>query len=195
MYISDYNNGLMREPAILSMFTKDLYVSPLGYEEDDGSSKGNAVSLQKGESKEYNGVNVTFVDFNFPPEVRAAMMAGKDFEIGVNLSAESHGKKQDIKVAWINKSGQKTLTSADLPQDNVKISLLNLDASGKVDLAFSKLDGSDLTGSKKPKEVLTVTASIKPFINFVWTGVLIMVIGFVFSVVRRLKESLKKNEQ
>jgi hypothetical protein len=123
------------------------------------------------------------------------MMAGKDFEIGVNLSAESHGKKQDIKVAWLNKSGQKTLTSADLPQDNVRISLLNLDASGKVDLAFSKLDGSDLTAVKKPKEVLTVTASIKPFINFVWTGVLIMVIGFVFSVVRRLKESLKKNEQ
>jgi cytochrome c-type biogenesis protein CcmF len=86
MYISDYNNGLMREPAILSMFTKDIYVSPLGYEESDGSG---------------------------------------------------------------------------------------------------------LTTVNKPKEVLTITASIKPFINFVWTGVLIMVIGFVISVIRRLKESLK----
>jgi cytochrome c-type biogenesis protein CcmF len=192
MYISDFNNGLMREPAILSMFTKDIYVSPLGYEEDDGSSsKGNAVSLQKGESKVYEGVNITFDDFNFPPETRQAMMDGKDFEIGVNLTAESHGIKTLIKVAWVNKSGQKTLTSADLKDDNVKITLLNLDASGKVDLALSKIDGSDLTAVKKPKEVLTVTASIKPFINFVWTGVLIMVIGFVISVVRRLKESFK----
>jgi cytochrome c-type biogenesis protein CcmF len=192
MYISDFNNGLMREPAIFSMFTKDLYVSPLGYEEDDGSSsKGNAVSLQKGESKVYEGVNIIFDDFNFPPETRQAMMDGKDFEIGVNLTTESHGKKQDVKVAWVNKAGQKTLTSADLKNDNVKITLLNLDASGKVDLALSKLDGSDLTAVKKPKEVLTVTASIKPFINFVWTGVLIMVIGFVISVTRRLKESFK----
>jgi hypothetical protein len=119
------------------------------------------------------------------------MMDGKDFEIGVNLTAESHSIKTPIKVAWVNKSGQKTLTSADLKDDNVKITLLNLDASGKVDLALSKLDGSDLTAIKKPKEVLTVTASIKPFINFVWTGVLIMVIGFVISVVRRLKESFK----
>jgi cytochrome c-type biogenesis protein CcmF len=192
MYISDFNNGLMREPAIFSMFTKDLYVSPLGYEEDDGSSsKGNAVSLQKGESKVYEGVNITFDDFNFPPETRQAMMDGKDFEIGVNLTTESHGKKQNVKVAWVNKAGQKTLTSADLKNDNVKITLLNLDASGKIDLALSKLDGSDLTAVKKPKEVLTVTASIKPFINFVWTGVLIMVIGFVISVTRRLKESFK----
>jgi cytochrome c-type biogenesis protein CcmF len=192
MYISDFNNGLMREPAILSMFTKDIYVSPLGYEEDDGSSnKSNAVSLQKGESKNYEGVKITFNDFNFPPETRQAMMDGKNFEIGVNLTAESHGIKQELKVAWVNKDGQKTLTSADLKEDNVKITLLNLDASGKVDLAFSKLDGSDLTAVKKPKEVLTVTASIKPFINFVWTGVLIMVFGFVISVVRRLKESIK----
>jgi cytochrome c-type biogenesis protein CcmF len=192
MYISDFNNGLMREPAILSMFTKDIYVSPLGYEEDDGSSnKGNAVSLQKGESKDYEGVKITFENFNFPPETRQAMMDGKDFEIGVNLTAESHGIKTPIKVAWVNKSGQKTLTSSDLKEDNVKITLLNLDASGKVDLAFSKLDGSDLTAVKKPKKVLTVTASIKPFINFVWTGVLIMVIGFVISVTRRLKESFK----
>jgi cytochrome c-type biogenesis protein CcmF len=190
MYISDFNNGLMREPAIKSMFTHDIYVSPLGYEEDDGSSnKGNAVSLQKGESKVYDGVTIIFDDFNFPPETRQAMMEGKDFEIGVNLTAESHGKKTPVKVAWVNKSGQKTLTSADLKEDNVRITLLNLDASGKVDLALSKLDGSDLTAVKKPKEILTVTASIKPFINFVWTGVLIMVIGFVISVVRRLKES------
>ncbi|MDR3668091.1 MAG: cytochrome c-type biogenesis CcmF C-terminal domain-containing protein [Ignavibacteriaceae bacterium] len=192
MYISDFNNGLMREPAIMSMFTHDIYVSPLGYEEDDGSSnKGNAVSFQKGDSKVYEGVKITFDDFNFPPETRQAMMQGKDFEIGVNLTAESHGKKIPLKVAWVNKSGQKTLTSADLKEDNVKITLLNLDASGKVDLALSKLDGSNLSAVKKPKEVLTVTASIKPFINFVWTGVLIMVFGFVISVIRRLKESFK----
>jgi cytochrome c-type biogenesis protein CcmF len=192
MYISDFNNGLMREPAILSMFTKDIYVSPLGYEEDDGSSNnGNAVSLQRGESKDYDGVKITFDDFIFPPETRQAMMDGKDFEIGVNLTAESDGKKTPVKVAWVNKSGQKILTSTDLKKDNVKITLLNLDASGKVDLAFSKLDGSDLTAIKKPKEILTVTASIKPFINFVWTGVLIMVIGFVISVIRRLKESFQ----
>jgi cytochrome c-type biogenesis protein CcmF len=188
MYISDFNNGLMREPAILNLVTKDLYVSPLGYEEDDGS-KGDAVSMHKGDSKDFNNVKITFDEFNFPPEAMTAMRAGKDFQIGVNLTAESNGKKQSVNLEMISKGGQKTFTSFDLKDNNLKITLLNLDAS-KVDLAFSNLDGSDKV-QKKSMEVLTVTASIKPFINFVWIGVLIMVCGFVISVTRRLKESLK----
>ena len=39
------------------------------------------------------------------------------------------------------------------------------------------------------KEVLSIEASIKPFINLVWTGVILMVVGFIISVVRRTKET------
>jgi len=190
MYISEFNNGLMREPAILSLVTKDFYVSPLGYEEDN-SAKANTVTLKKGESKEYNNVKITFNDFTFPPEVREAMMAGKDFELVANLTAESKGKKQDVKVALVSRGGQRNMTSADLKEDNIKITLLNLQAAGSVDLAFSNLDNAGQNIPNKPKEVLTITASIKPFINFVWMGVIVMFIGFGFSVVRRLKESFK----
>jgi len=190
MYISDFNNGLMREPAILNLVTHDFYVSPLGYEEGD-DSKGNTVTLKKGDSKDYNNVKITFNDFTFPPEVREAMMAGKDFELVANLTAESKGKKQDVKVALVSRGGQRNMTSADLKEDNIKITLLNLQAAGSVDLSFSNLDNSGQNIPKKTKEVLTITASVKPFINFVWTGVLVMVIGFGFSVARRLKESLK----
>jgi cytochrome c biogenesis factor len=41
-------------------------------------------------------------------------------------------------------------------------------------------------------EVLSISASVKPFINLVWAGVLIMFIGFFVAVSRRLKESLVK---
>ncbi len=191
MYISEFNNGLMREPAILNLVTHDFYISPLGYEEDDGS-KGNNVTLKKGESKEYNNVKITFDEFNFPPEVREAMMAGKDFQIDVNMSAETNGKKENFKVALISKGGQRSMTSADLKDGNVKVTLLNLQATGTVDLALSNLDNSAQNMPKKSKEVLTITASVKPFINFVWTGVLVMVLGFGFSVTRRLQESFRK---
>ncbi len=39
------------------------------------------------------------------------------------------------------------------------------------------------------KEVLSIEASIKPFINLVWSGVILMVIGFIISVVKRTKET------
>ena len=47
MYISEFNNGLMREPAILNTLTKDIYVSPLGYEDQSQSKvQGETISLR-----------------------------------------------------------------------------------------------------------------------------------------------------
>ncbi len=55
MYISDYNNSLIREPAILNLFSKDVYLAPLGYDEgtSENSSGGEVVKLQKGVDTEY----------------------------------------------------------------------------------------------------------------------------------------------
>jgi len=66
--------------------------------------------------------------------------------------------------------------------------LLKLEA-GKIDIALSKLKGTEAL-SEESKEVLSITASVKPFINLVWSGVLVMVFGFFISVARRLKESI-----
>jgi cytochrome c-type biogenesis protein CcmF len=189
MYISDFNNGLMREPAILNMWIKDIYISPLGYAPNSDENKDTkVVSLQKGNAVDFNGVKITFENFNFPPEVREAMMAGKDFKIGVDLSANYKGEKKVIEVALKNSSGKRELTSYNWNEADLKVELLKIDASEKkIDLAFSKLKD---TSSLEPKEVLSITASVKPFINLVWSGVLVMVFGFFISVARRLKESI-----
>lgn len=192
MYIAEFNNSLMREPAILSFLTRDLYFTPNGYEEGSKGSAGESsvVSLQRGASTEFGNNKITFVDFDFPAEVRDAMMSGADFEIGVRLTVEADGKKQETKVAMQNISGERLLTAAELKDMNLKIQLNNLDASGKVDLALSALDGVTTGQTKSKEEILSVSASIKPYISLVWIGVVVMVLGFFVSVARRLKESL-----
>lgn len=192
MYIAEFNNSLMREPAILSFLTRDLYFTPNGYEEGSQSSEGagSVVSLERGASTKYGNATITFNDFNFPAEVREAMMSGADFEIGVNLTVEADGKKQDAKVALQNTGGERLLTATEIKDINLKIQLTNLDASGKVDLTLSSLDGLTTDQSKPKEEILSVSASIKPYISLVWIGVVVMVLGFFVSVARRLKESL-----
>jgi cytochrome c-type biogenesis protein CcmF len=188
MYISDFNNGLMREPAILNMWIKDIYISPLGYEPNSGENGDTkVVSLQKGNSADFNDVKITFENFNFPPEVREAMMAGKDFKIGVDLNAEFKNEKRKIELTLTNINGKKEYSSQSIENADLKIQLLKLEA-GKIDIALSKLKDS-VRQIEEPKEVLSITASVKPFINLVWSGVLVMVFGFFISVVRRLKES------
>jgi cytochrome c-type biogenesis protein CcmF len=192
MYISEFNNGLMREPAILTTFTKDIYVSPLGYDEGDGQAQdGSVFQLEKGGSVEFNGVKITFNEFDISPETMQAMQQGKDFEMGAKFVAEMKGIRKEFELKRKSIGGKIEFTSESIKDLNLKVELLNL-LAGKIDFTLSTLDGIQTQKVEEKKEILSVSASVKPFINFVWIGVLIMVVGFFVSVARRLKESLVK---
>jgi cytochrome c-type biogenesis protein CcmF len=194
MYISEFNNGLMREPAILNLWTKDFYISPVGYDEgnDSDHNHGQVIDLEKGGTTEHNGVKISFDRFDMPAETMQAMQEGKDFQMGAVLSLEYRGKKESFELLRKNVSGQVQFTEYTSQNAGIKIQLMNLTA-GKIQISVSNLDGtSEATAHQQPKEVLSISASVKPFINLVWAGVLIMFIGFFVSVSRRLKESLVK---
>lgn len=97
MFISDFNNELMREPFIKEGLTKDLYFSPISYVD---KSENNSVKASP--------------------------------------------------------------------------SLLKQNVNGVI---------------QKPAEILTVDVSTKPFMSFVWLGVLIMSIGFFIVILRRNREN------
>ncbi|NWF89882.1 MAG: cytochrome c biogenesis protein CcsA [Ignavibacteriaceae bacterium] len=194
MYISEFNNGLMREPAILNLWTKDFYISPLGYEEGkaSGHNHGQVIELDKGGSTEYSGAKISFDRFDMPAETMQAMQEGKDFQMGAVLSIEFKGKKESFELLRKNVSGQVQFTDYTSKEAGLKIQLENLTA-GKIQISVTNLDGSPESAAQEgTKEVLSISASTKPYINFVWTGVVIMVVGFFIAVSRRLKESLVK---
>lgn len=194
MYIADFNNSLMREPDILNLLTKDFYVSPLGYTEDGSQhNHGETFTINKGESINYNGASITFNQFEFPQDAMNSMMAGGAFEIAAQLSVTSNGKKYDTKTIMKSEGGQRDFVPAEVPEANLKIEMVNLNASGTIEVLLSSLEeeGTESYADTAPKEVLSIEASVKPFINLVWAGVLVMVFGFVISVIRRTKESQK----
>ena len=93
----------------------------------------------------------------------------------------------------ITKEGNRTFESAEVKEANLHIEMKNLDAGGTVNLVFSKLDAEGKkqseTNFEGKREVLTIDASIKPFISLVWLGVILVTFGFVISTIRRSKES------
>ncbi len=96
MFISDFNNELMREPYIKQGLVKDLYFSPISYVDKSDNTSGKASPTSY--TRSYNGI------------------------------------------------------------------------------------------IQNPAEVLTVEISTKPFMSFVWLGVLIMSIGFFTAILRRNRE-------
>ena len=197
MYISDYSNGLMREPAILTLwqptiltpFTKDIYISPLGYEDQNSEDAGQNASLKIGDKIRFNGSEILYKDFVKPD--MSVMMSGGNFQMGTNLTITKDGKTYNVEPTIKRDEKGFSYIPVTVKEADIKIELKKIDPlTQKADFVLSKLGNNDV---KAPaKEVLTIEASVKPFINFVWGGVVVMVFGFFVSVARRLKESLIK---
>ncbi len=191
MYISEYNNSLMREPAILNLFSKDVYVAPLGFDEgtNQTSGDGEALQLEKGKVTEYKNSKISFDKFDISSETMADMQAGKDFQMGANLTIEANGKAEQFELFRKSVSGEVQFTDFVSENAGLKIKLTNLTAQ-MIEVSITSLNENQQQVVEQKQEVLSVTASIKPYISLVWIGVIVMVLGFFVAVARRLKESL-----
>ncbi|GBD90107.1 cytochrome c-type biogenesis protein CcmF [bacterium BMS3Abin04] len=192
MFFSDFNGSLMREPDIYTTLTKDFYITPLSYSDgsEQRSDKEKKISLKKGETTQYKGKSITFDKFDFPKTAISAMMDGGDFEIGAIISVAYNGRNFTVEPKLKNENGKRFYVPVTLKDVNLKINLLDLNAEGVIELILSPLNEENNI-PQVTMASLSVEASVKPFISFVWIGVLIMVLGFIISVIRRTKESVK----
>jgi len=196
MYISSFNNSLMRDPDLLNKFTRDLYVSPVSYEEGSrngtNNSAGTKVTIEKGKSTKFNNSVIKFTKFNFPADAMAAMQSGEDFFIGAQLEIEYNGKKYVSEPKMESRAGERSYVGTQITDANLNIEMLNLDASGKVELSLSQIDQADTEAAQEVSLAsLWIEVSVKPFIILVWIGTLTMVLGFFISIIRRTKEANK----
>lgn len=191
MYYSEFNQGIMRNPDIVPFLTKDIYISPISY--DDGSSsnsEGTTIQLKKGESAKYGDFNIEFVAFNMPTNVMQKMMNGEDFEIGAEIILKGYGKKYELEPKYGIRSGSKLNEPVVIKDENIQISLFSMSADqGIISLLIEPFNIKDSKQQIK-KEVLSITASIKPFVGLVWLGTVVIVAGFFIAMIRRKKESM-----
>ena len=187
MYYSSYTEGLMRNPDIANFVTHDFYLAPLSLEQKSGTAQNGALRLRKGETGNVAGMTVRFVDFELPRASNAAMrdvVAGKAM-----LEVTVTGAKREIVrlgESPVQVQGRYEIRMASLTPD--------LETPGKstVDLVVDEL--SVPSGPDGGKDILVAEASVKPYINLVWSGVLILLLGFIVTIVRRAREAALKED-
>jgi cytochrome c-type biogenesis protein CcmF len=195
MFNSRYNDNTMREPDILEGLSKDFYVSPLSFSEGSNAHDSNQtkVIMQKGESIDFNNSRITFSKFSVSDDDMKAMLDGGEFLMGADLIVEHEGKNYTANpnIKFANKKQE--IIEAVVEPANIKLAVTKIDARGSIDLIVTVLDSALQTIPDEEKtEVLTVEASIKPNINLVWLGVLLITIGFIIAALRRRKELISK---
>ncbi len=105
MFISDFNNDLMREPDILPGIGRDIYISPIEYNENSSSAslqassakprqvRGRNIVLKKGESFEFNNAKITFKKFLMPGNAMENMTGWEKFSNGCRIKYKLQRKK------------------------------------------------------------------------------------------------------
>jgi len=195
MYYTAYNDGLMRNPDIANLYTKDFYLAPLSLEQKNDSAAGmQNVELKRGETKMLGALRITFVDFDFPVMQKAAMLEGKEVRIGAKLLVRDGSKKQEtVTPAKIIKAGEQRDDGVRIG-DSYEITIAGMHPdreareNSRVEIGVKDIQAA----AREPAaqgDVLMAEASVKPFINLVWSGVIIVIVGFLVTIVRRAQEA------
>lgn len=210
------NYKAFTHPALLAfigrnMLTRDLYLSPQSVEEEGVrkansprmSSNGIFVPLSINEPVTVGKYTFTFEGFNVAEDQKVAMMSGEAFKLSSMILLRRKGGHAPRTITLTNKinpGGQNQAGTVATPSGDrfkvMKIHVNNktnqtgvlldyLPAKNSSDAAMmAKSSGWEAPG----KQVLILQATIKPFINLVWGGVIIMVIGFIVTWRRRRED-------
>ncbi len=202
MYQSDFNNSLIRNPDIVNRLTFDFYLAPLGLDtkEIEGVA-GSTHILNRGIAMAYEDYSITFVGFDMDSD-RHMMGSSNEMVIGVILDVTYDGKTERVVPEVVNRAGEMDfrpgMTADAKLQFNVQSIRPDQDNPDRSSVSVEIIKGGTKLASSGPartQDVLIVEASIQPFINLVWLGTIVAIIGLIITIVRRSREARPKDQE
>ena len=189
MFNNKENEGLMRNPDIINLMTKDFYVSPLSLEAPDTKNE-QELTIEKDEVQKFQDMSIKYLgyDFSTSPE--------KGNVVLVSLEVSRGNKTVRLTPEMDNQRGKVTYIPATLPKSDVSFTIkgmgLGNGGRGKSSITITVITPL-AEGQAQKSETLIVEASVKPFINLVWLGTITLVAGFFITIVRRGIEARKSD--
>ncbi|MEO8665734.1 MAG: cytochrome c-type biogenesis CcmF C-terminal domain-containing protein, partial [Ignavibacteria bacterium] len=194
MYYSEYSKGLMKNPDIASFATKDFYLSPMGLVEPEIFSDDEMYELQKGEEKKIGDLTVQFSDFDFGNIQKGGKeIQSGNYTLGALLKVKDSKFTENLEPKIKYTDGNPEYMVSKISGNDqysfyfVKMSVKGEDQGGAT-ATIAIVNNKNTSQKPKTDETLVLTASIKPFINVLWTGTGILVLGFFLSILKRRKE-------
>jgi cytochrome c-type biogenesis protein CcmF len=184
------SQGIMRNPDISSSAFRDFYISPMSLEPPRNGDQTAELNLVKGVASEAAGAQITFARFDMGAHGTQGSATGAEgMRIAAVIDVQKGGEREHLVPRMTYAADgiptQEALSSRLLGGE---VRLLRVSAgmgstpSGIV-LGLTRAG----SGTSSP-EILMVEASVKPFINLLWGGTVLMVVGFVLAFVKRWRE-------
>ncbi len=186
-YWSDYSQAYMVAPSVVNAPAEDLYISPIQIipPNGGGQSNGDQITLKKGETVTYNDKRFHFHGYDMGDH---AMSGGSIYIAAIIDVLSAEGEKiETVKPAISVRGNKRENHSVNLTAsgENVSIQGINVD-TGTLALHISEPASGDQPFANR--EILAAEVSIKPFINLLWLGTVVMILGFITAIVNRAKK-------
>lgn len=185
LYYNQMTQGNMREPDIKYGTLIDLYIAPLELRRDNNHDQGSSMILAKGESKKVQDMMVQFKSFKMSNDHQTG-----DFTVGADLEIELNGKKYEVTpIMNMGKANPNSKpVEIDNKYNNIKVKLVAIDADRRtVKLEFEGLS-ANAEIRHDHRDQLLVEVSEKPFMNILWLGTVILILGTLLAIYNRIKD-------
>ncbi len=189
LYFSRYSQGMMHEPYVERGVLQDLYISPLERKQIAGVNSGSTIVLKKGEKQQVGGYLIQFERFEM-----GSHSDGTGMKVAAILDITVHGNTFTVAPAMVFKGDYRESEPVNLPvkagndgtHPTVILSQINAD-EGSVELVLKSFATTE-SAADAPTEQLIVEISKKPFMNVLWLGAVLIVLGTGIALQRRLNE-------
>jgi len=183
---SDYSRAYMIGPAVRNTLMQDLYVSPIQIIPSDKSwSNTTDLELKKGEPVNFEDYILHFEKYDMGDH---SSQAGDIHLAAIINVMDKDGKTLGTIKPSMTMNGQKRdLIPAELPDKKHQLFIKGINVeTNSIKLAISHSEGS--ANPYAGKELLAAEVSIKPFINLLWIGTVLLVIGFSMAMLAQRKK-------
>lgn len=169
-----------------------VQLKPEEHEDHEGHDEENYLEPEThevivGDTVVYNEGIIVVRAVNSNATIQDITLAPNDIAVGMQLDVISNGKTYHAEPIFLLKGGNRFDFGKTVEQAGLKLRFTNV---------FPKKNKLELTVlQKKPgeKKWIVMKAIMFPYINLLWGGTIIMVIGFLLSIFRRNKELAPKS--
>lgn len=189
--------GLVASPDTKHYLTRDIYTHitsvPVKEEKEEGEhthsdteeyKKPFIKQLAVGDSLLYSDGVVILRGLKKDVQIKDIEIGPNDIGVGAELEIiTTDSKTYKARPLFIIKGGLQFGLPAEIEDAGLKFYFNGIDpAAGKIEISL-------LEKKEKQRDYIIMKAILFPYINLLWGGTIIMVIGFVISIVRRVKEN------
>lgn len=153
-----------------------------GHSDDENYQEPKILTFSVGDTLPFENYSLVLANLNNKVEVKDLKLGANDLAVAAEIKVLKEGKTFEANPVYIIKNNIQFDLPKTIEDAGMKFKFSKIDPQqGKVEITFYE---------KKPeqRDYIIMKAIVFPFINLLWGGTIIMVIGFAISIVRRIKE-------